>query len=891
MNYRRRRSRNPWLAAMVFVLCGFATTSLAVPLPGNPDLTKALDPLTIPKYVQPLVIPPVMPQTSVGMQPAAGTAGGTVPAAKYNIAVRQFSQQILPGGIWNTVNGRTDAFDATPIWSYGPAEADAAVVAAYTAPAPLPVGGAINEAYFNYPAFTLEEISGVESTVRWINDLKDPETGNFLPHLLTGTVDQTLHWANPTNTGCINGTNSTDCATANPAPYTGPVPIVTHVHGAHVNAESDGYPEAWWLPAANNIPASYKTTGTLYTQNNAGQVQDYLNPVDFDAVDGAAFYTYENTQPATTLWYHDHSLGMTRLNVYAGPAGFYLIRGAADGSGNDGGVDLMSQAPAVLPGPAPVGAGDPNFDADYRMTIREIPIAIQDRSFNKDGTLFYPDNRAFFDTFPGPYIGDAAGQNSDIAPIWNPEAFFNTMVVNGTTWPQLDVAPARYRFRLLSGSNSRFLNLAMFEVTGPGIDGKMGTADDILGAELPFYQIGGDQGFLPNVVEVRTGFITPQNTKKVFEIGREFQKQLAEINKEIAKKEAKLVGVTKPSKIAEILKEIAKLQAKLVKKTLKYEQKLANNAFGNPVAAPDPMQALLMAPAERADVIVDFSGLPEGTIVRMINTADDAPFGGFAGAGVADPDTSGQVMQFVVNNLMTVTADATTTSPLALVPNAEIYDPASYVDYNTGATVTTTVVATPRRLSLNEEESLLVCVDIDGATGDLFTVGTLPPGSADPAADCMALDPNFPLAFPQAPKAALMGTVDSVTNLPVPLTWSAAITENPALDSSEFWDFYNFTVDGHPVHMHLVRYKIIHRQAFDPLSPTLATIGPPIPALPTETGMKDTVLAYPGEITRVQTTFNLPGLYVWHCHIVEHEDNEMMRPYYVGTKPDGFPVK
>ena len=95
-----------------------------------------------------------------------------------------------------------------------------------------------------------------------------------------------------------------------------------------------------------------------------------------------------------------------------------------------------------------------------RNKIREIPIAIQDRSFNDDGaTLFYPSQRDFFDGYPGPYV-----PTTDISPIWNPEAFFNTIVVNGTTWPEFKVAPALYRFRLLNGCNSRFLNLALFTV-------------------------------------------------------------------------------------------------------------------------------------------------------------------------------------------------------------------------------------------------------------------------------------------------------------------------------------------------------------------------------------------------------------------------------------------
>ncbi len=888
-----------WLwSTLILIGTLWASTALAVPLPGG-----TLDPLTIPKYVQPLVIPPVMPTATV--QPTVLDAAGNpvaVPAAKYNIAMRQFQQQILPGGAWNLVNGRTDGFPATPIWSYGPAEIDPVAVAAAISPLPLNANNdlglpAFPTGYFNYPAFTLEETSNVANSVRWINDLRDPNNDNaYRPHLLTGTVDQTLHWANPTNAGCTNTLQSpqTDCATTDPAPYTGPVPIVTHVHGAHVNAESDGYPEAWWLPAATDIPAGFATEGTLYTQNinglaqTAGTPNDALN--DIDPVPGAAFYSYENTQPATTIWYHDHALGMTRLNVYAGPAGFYLIRGGV----NDGGMDVLKGGPAVLPGPAPIAGEDPNFVSADRSKLREIPIVIQDRSFNADGSLFYPTGRAFFDGFTGPYVGTG---DSDINPIWNPEAFFNTMVVNGTTWPKLDVAPAKYRFRLLNGSNSRFINLAMF------------TVDPLTGAttpvELPFYQIGGDQGFLPTPVEIRTGFITPVNTNAVAQIGVEIAAVTAGINKEIiavtaalnkdiAKLQAKLAATTKPKKIAKLQQKIAKLQTKLTNKVAKKNLKLAAKiaklqakaaakAVKKLLPAPDPMQALLMAPAERADTIVDFSGLPAGTIVRMINTAPDAPFGGFPDIP-ADPQTSGQVMQFVVNQ-PTLASDALTTSAFALVPNAEVYDPAA-PNAQTGAT--TTVVATPRVLSLNEEESFQVCVNITPAGTIGTTRLTFATHNPNIVADCAAAG-----LVPQAPKAALLGLIkpDATGALAgVPLLWKDPLTENPALDSTEYWDFYNLTVDGHPIHMHLVRYKIIHRQVFDPLSPTFAALGPIIPALPTEAGMKDTVLSYPGEVTRVQATFNMPGLYVWHCHIVEHEDNEMMRPFFVGTKPAGFPV-
>ena len=80
---------------------------------------------------------------------------------------------------------------------------------------------------------------------------------------------------------------------------------------------------------------------------------------------------------------------------------------------------------------------------------REIAVAIQDRSFNADGSLFYPDTRAFFDEFAGPYIPD-----TDISPIWNPEFFGNAIIVNGPTWPFPTVEPRRYRFRVLNGCDS-----------------------------------------------------------------------------------------------------------------------------------------------------------------------------------------------------------------------------------------------------------------------------------------------------------------------------------------------------------------------------------------------------------------------------------------------------
>ena len=532
---------------IIYVFLAIASLFASWSAQAQPLAGGTLDPLTIPKYVTPLVIPPVMDNDGV--------------ANSYDIAVREFFQQILPTG-----------FPATKVWSYGPA-ADA--VPAIAAPDPA--------SQFNYPAYTIETTSNVPVDVRWINDLVDA-AGAPLPHLLGPVVDQTLHWANPGPTPCANPAKTKDCTTNDPTPYTGPVPIVTHVHGAHVQPHSDGYPEAWWLPAGVD-PLLYDSSGTIFDDASG------VNPGNL----GYADYSYDQTQPATTLWYHDHTLGMTRLNVYAGPAGFWLVRGLFDSV-----VEGPTGSPGVLPSPAPVAGqgvlplntpGDP-----VRNSIREIPVVIQDRSFNADGSLFYPDNRAFFEglnvagTEPDGQFPPGSGElqipfvpDSDIAPTWNPEAFFNTMVVNGVTWPTLEVAPALYRLRLLNGSNSRFINLSLREEVN-----KTGRGKNRAKKEHFFYQIGGDQGFLPQVVEIRTGKATP------------------------------LPG--------DGLVPVERLNSR-------------------------KDQALLMGLAERADVIVDFRGMKNGTVVRMLNTAPDAPFGGFPDIP-ADPATTGQVMQFVVNSAL-----------------------------------------------------------------------------------------------------------------------------------------------------------------------------------------------------------------------------------------------
>ncbi|MBI4927134.1 MAG: bilirubin oxidase, partial [Anaerolineae bacterium] len=306
----------------------------------------------LPKFTDPLVIPPAMPPVSTDGE-----------FDYFEIAVRQFQQQILPAGQ-----------PKTTVWGYG------AVNAPET---------------FNYPSFTIEATAGRPTRVKWINDLVDAQ-GNFLPHLLP--VDPSLHWANPEGPE----TDIRPTFKSTPKPYRGPVPMVTHVHGAHAHEESDGYAEAWFLPAAKNL-GKYIPRGKWYETFKNKFKQHH--GVDWEP--GSATYQYPNDQRAATLWYHDHALGATRLNVYAGPAGFYLLRGG-EGDLQDG----------SLPGPAPALGDAP--DTRYY----EIPLAIQDRSFNEDGSLFYPSTREFFDGYNQQFV-----PGTDVPPIWNPEFFGTTMLV------------------------------------------------------------------------------------------------------------------------------------------------------------------------------------------------------------------------------------------------------------------------------------------------------------------------------------------------------------------------------------------------------------------------------------------------------------------------------
>ncbi|HEY6003295.1 MAG TPA: multicopper oxidase domain-containing protein [Anaeromyxobacter sp.] len=649
---KRRRS---FAVLSLLVLAGATSQANAAALPGG-----SLDPNSIPKYVEPVTIPPVMP---------------TVATNTYSIAARPRVQQVLPKG-----------FPATKVWAYG----------------------STNKASsFNWPAFTIEANQGTATTVTWRNELTDgTKNNNFVQHLFT--VDPTLHWANPPGP-----VDSRPTFTSTPPPYTGPVPIVTHLHGAHVDPESDGFPEAWYLPNANNITdcATSSVPGCFFTRGS-----NYGNAPGFAPAPGQATFVYRNDQHSATLWYHDHVLGMTRVNVYSGLAGFYLLRDAYEKSLN-------------LPGPY----------GKY-----EIPLVIQDRSFNTDGSLFYPSSRVFFDGFAGPFIPTPG---SDISPYWNPEFFGNVMTVNGKTWPKLNVEPRKYRFRFLNGSDSRWLQV---------------------------------------------------------EFGNKSMKPVA-LNFNIIGTEGGLI-----------------------------------------TGAPVGTDFLRLGPAERLDVVVDFSGFPVGTRLVLMNVAPDSPFGGSVSPGNAsDPGTTGQVMAFDVVPLV---APDTSVLPATLNPPPDGFEPKANV--------------TPRNLTITEFDSII-----------------------DPA----------------GPSEAQLGDAFG------PLPWSAPITENIKQFTTERWSIVNRTADAHPIHVHQTQFRVVSRTpidlaAFDAAiaacqaTPTAPSCPPnpnnfvkkgatASPAFPWEAGPKDTLQTNPGEMTKLDAFFDIPGLYVWHCHIISHEDNEMMRPTCISPDP------
>jgi spore coat protein A len=687
------------LKARGFIMPALVLLAVLVGFSAQPALAQLLNgqtPIagkTIPKYVEAL-------PTFVGAR---------VDAATYpNLTVRmkEVTQQVLPAA--NPALG-VIGYPMTTVWGYEINDG----VTTYSA---------------HYPSFTIEAKRGTPVQVTYYNEL-DKQTlytpiDASIPGILP--VDQTLHWADPLDA----------MGTGTMATYSGPVPAVVHLHGGEVSSKSDGGPDAWFTPG-------FLKTGRAWHLAAADRVSNV--------------YEYPNSQETATIWYHDHALGVTRLNVYAGLAGFYFLR-----DNNDTGLPTNS---LKLP------AG--NY---------EIELAIQDRMFDTMGRLYFPN----------------LGINPTVHPFWLPEFFGDVIVVNGKTWPYSDVEPRRYRFHFLDGSNARFYDMWLQNLA----TGAMGPA---------FYQIGTDGGFLDGPVMI------------------------------------------------------------------------------------DPAQGqrLLMTPGERADIIIDFSGYAGQTLT--LKNGAKAPF---PKGAAADPKTVGQIMQFRVIKPMSGTDNSYNPAgggslrgtPLVRLVTPNTVAPAVIPDYT-------------RQLTLNE---------VMGALGPLEVL---------------------------------------VNNT----KWDAPITENPREGDTEAWKIVNLTADAHPIHLHLVQFQLVSRQAFnvtkynkayaaafpggtlvDPMTGISTTYapgvfmpayGPPLgyntgvlgllggnpdinpylqgaprPANPNEQGWKDTFVMYPGEVTTVIarwaptdlpastprgnlrfTKFQVaegPG-YVWHCHIIDHEDNEMMRPYKV----------
>jgi FtsP/CotA-like multicopper oxidase with cupredoxin domain len=157
----------------------------------------------------------------------------------------------------------------------------------------------------------------------------------------------------------------------------------------------------------------------------------------------------------------------------------------------------------------------------------------------------------------------------------------------------------------------------------------------------------------------------------------------------------------------------------------------------------------------------------------------------------------------------------------------------------------------------------------------------------------LALLEEMSADFADAPAEALLGTV-AASGVWTPHLWMDPVTENPAPGTIEQWEVYNATADAHPVHVHEVAFQVVDRQAISIDEPGMTVAlepgSRPTPPEPWETGYKDTVVAYPGQVTRIKARFGPGGQFAWHCHIVEHEDNEMMRPYRVGPVQPGQPM-
>ena len=656
---------------------------------------------------------------------AAPAAGGLSDPRLQPKFVARVPNAMAPGFKLRPENENRQSFTM----AVGPSVQQTGLVDEAGTPLNTPVFGYGEPGSYSWPGPTFEVRSNEPVEVEWQNRLLD-EYGNPLPHLLT--VDTSLHWAYSLSGYEHHSIEETG------------VPIVVHLHGGRSEAVFDGAPEHFFSPG------------------QAVRGPRWVGKV----------YRYQNDQPAGALWYHDHALGLTRLNVYAGMAGFYIIRDDFD-------TGL---------------AGNP---LDLPAWPYEMVLAIQDRMFKANGELFFP-------AFPGDpfwedFITDEGLEDTDVPqPSALAEFFGDHMLVNGMIWPRTDVEPRNYRLRFLNGCDSRFLAAQFFEVPAGATDFTRATGP------LPFTVIGGDQG-------------------------------------------------------------------------------LASH--------PTTVETLLLENGARHDIIFDFKNVIPGSRVIMKNIGGDEPFAGDLPGPQAFEDTD-RIMAFDV----------------VLSLDAGVPDPTpSGINFASTIPPPTRV----RKVALFEGE-------------DEFE--RLQPllGTAEPATDYLGNPINWP-ATSDYVSAGLVGQMEGT------IAWHSPTTENPAPNSTEEWEIWNLTGDAHPVHLHLVHFEILGRQEInfdshadedgllpDAMSPASDGIylqpqavvqhngkvgegfrivhptnpadayGVPVPQPEAyvENSPKDLVTALPGQITRIRMKFDKLGRYVWHCHILSHEDHEMMRVLHIGPEQD-----
>jgi spore coat protein A len=398
-----------------------------------------------------------------------------------------------------------------------------------------------------------------------------------------------------------------------------------------------------------------------------------------------------------------------------------------------------------------------------------------------------------------------------------PEAFFDTIVINGGVYPKVSVPPKRVRFRLLNGSQARFYHLNLYpEARSHAGEARVGTPGPMM------YQVGSEGGFLPAVVVHNNGTPIPLD----------------------------------PSDSSE-----------------------------NTAMADGPFN-LLLAPAERADVVIDFNGVAAGSSFILYN---DAP-GPFPGGDSRNDYFTGDADQTAIGG-------APTTMP-GNGPNTR-----TLLKITVGAGAGDSVATLPTWLDqMNAQlKTNFLTGNQPGLlyhNGDPSVPGPVP--YSGPVHRMLTLNEDFD-EFGRLIQTIGTFEQNGTNNQGLP-TWGRAYldksTENPKAGAVEVWQIMNLTGDTHPLHFHLVNVQLIQRQPFAGNPSSWTYTGPEIPPDPNEMGWKETVRMNPGEVTTIIMQFNLPHLptpamrnavsprtggkeYVWHCHILEHEEHDMMRPLII----------